>query len=324
MPRNIANVTNDPVLDQVIKGYMPKDQEFVFDKFLPVINVTSDSGEIPEADAEFLRIHNNVTVARGETPEIDVSFSKSNAWKTEEHRLKILVTKKDGQQWDRTNWKKGQIKAKNIYGKMLRKSMLIAREKALADVLQSTAVLTNNVTLSGSDQLDDYTNSDPVGVFKDARSSIFNLTGFEANVAVMNRKVFEDLIAHPKIKATVGVSTGGTIPKEDLTKEQLAKVMKVEDIIVGKVMYNSAKKGQTKSLASVWGNHIIFAYRNPNPTPEIFEDSIGYRFELTQIMADSYEPDDPPNAVFVREQEEYDDVLLDVNAAYLIYNAVSA
>lgn len=324
MPSNNTVVTNDPVLNRVVHGYMPKDMDFIGAEILPRLTVTSDKGDIPEAGTEFLRIHNTITVGKGATPEIDISFSKASGWATEEHRLKIAVTKKDGLQWNRTNWKAGQVKAKGIYGKMLKKTMIIGKEKGIADALTNASVITNNVTLSGSDQLNDYVNSDPLGVIKTAKDSVYDSTGFEANVIGMNRATFEVLRIHPKLKAQIAVAQGATtVPIVELSKEQLAFAFGVEKILVAKAMYETAIKGQTSSKASIWGKDIVVAYINPNPTPEVFEDSLGYSFELTPLIADSYVPLDPPNTVYVREQWEYDDVILKAAAAYLVVDAIA-
>jgi len=45
---------------------------------------------------------------------------------------------------------------------------------------------------------------------------------------------------------------------------------------------------------------------------------LGYSFVLDDAEVDSYDNTDPKYSKFVRMEEEYDDVLLDVTAAYYI------
>ena len=119
----------------------------------------------------------------------------------------------------------------------------------------------NKTTLSGTSQLSDFTNSDPIGVL---------LTGFDAclrrpNKIVMGQAVYTKLVQHPKIvKAVLGNSGDSGVA----TREQLARLFEVEELLVGEGWYNTAKKGQTASYARVWGKHIALICSDENPQVE--------------------------------------------------------
>jgi hypothetical protein len=76
------------------------------------------------------------------------------------------------------------------------------------------------------------------------------------NMAIMDWSVAEALRYSPKL-LDLGFKY---LSKGGLTNEGLAVAMGVQQILIANVMYNSAKEGQSDSLASVWGKHIVFAY----------------------------------------------------------------
>src|SRR4030095_5656479 len=60
------------------------------------------------------------------------------------------------------------------------------REKRVADLVLSTAIITQNITLAGADQWTDYANSDPLDDVKNARVSIYTTApGYAPNVMLM-------------------------------------------------------------------------------------------------------------------------------------------
>ena len=311
---------NNPVLQKIVKGYTPVG--FIREEILPKIIVKARKGDILSADSKFLRIHNNVTVKRSTTPEITFSTSIVNGWNVEDKGLKMIVTAEDGANWDPTNASAGMLSAKATMSKLVRQSEMLGNEFSLATVIQDAAnyAAGNKVTLSGTDQYNDYANSDPIGDFQIANRAIRAATGLLPNKAVMSWEVWDVLRFHPSILALVGTN------KDKLTGvsvDQLAMVMGVDSISIGKVFYNSAKGGQTKIMTPIWGKKIMFMYVNPNPSPEVFEDSFGNTFTFDNLSVDSWKVDDPKDAEFVRVTESYDDVIRDFNAGYLITDAIA-
>jgi len=320
---NRIDIVNDPVLTEVYRGYVPQDQDYVREKFLPKIPVRSSKGDIKEAGTAFLRIGTNLKMeGKAKTPTISIDITKANGWNTEERGLQIPITKKDGQNYDNTDWRNGQNLAASEFTRMLKIYFLVAKDLGLQQIIQNSAIITQNITLSGSSQFNDYNNSDPIGVFQDSRKAIYDSIGREANTAVMSRNVFAKLTRHPELKRSHGVTPDGTVPTRALNEIELAEAMEIDKIIVGRVKHELAREGLPSALSSVWGDHITFAYVNPNPQPLLIEKSIGYTFELDPPIIDFRDADDPKHCKFVRNVEEYDDVILDAEAAFLIINAV--
>ena len=107
----------------------------------------------------------------------------------------------------------------------------------------------NKQTLSGTSQFSDYTNSDPLGVIMAALDSMV----MRANKMVIGRAAFSKLAMHPKIvKAFFGTAADSGIA----TREFIAQLFELDEIIVGESFVNTAKKGQAATLARAWGKHI--------------------------------------------------------------------
>lgn len=318
---NSTNLNNDPVLTRIFRGYTPPDSDFIARDLLPIIPVGSRTGDIPNtgtSSQDWLRILDNDLITENDgTPIITTTVTKGDGWKTERRGTQHQVNKDDGARWNNSDWRAGMRQAEKFYTRLLKTHRLIQKEKRLADALLSTSVITNYVTLSGGDQFNDQA-SDPIGVFETARASIESNAHMDANVAVIPYPVFRYMVNHKQLKETTGISLTGTVPVLPLLMEQLKMALQVDKILVPKMKYESAKKGQTSSLARIWGNYILLAYVNQSPQPMEMQRSLGYTFELDAPTVDSYELQDPRYSRMVRMEEEYDDLLLDTSAAYLI------
>jgi len=117
------------------------------------------------------------------------------------------------------------------------------------------------IQLSGGDQLDNYSESDPIGVIDTGKAACFK----EPNTIIMGAEVWNILKRHPQILDHVkGGATSGDPAK--VTLQNLAEIFEVERILVGKAKKNTANKGQTASFSYVWGKDIVCAYIDPQPS----------------------------------------------------------
>lgn len=137
--------------------------------------------------------------------------------------------------------------------------VLLDREKRVADAVfnASNYAAANKATLSGSSQWSD-TTSDPFTAIMTAFDGLL----VRPNKAVMGRAVFSKLRQHPKILEAVK-STGGAISSGVVAARQLAELLELDELIVGESWLNTAKKGQTASMARAWGKSFLAFYQNP-------------------------------------------------------------
>lgn len=142
-------------------------------------------------------------------------------------------------------------------------SKLIAldREVRVAGIAFDSAqyATANKVTLSGTSQWSDFTNSDPIANV---------LTGLDAcimrpNVMVLGQAVYTKIIQHPKIvKAMFGNAGDSGIA----SRKFLAALFEMDEVLVGNGWYNTAVRGQTATYARIWGKHAALLRREKNPT----------------------------------------------------------
>lgn len=118
----------------------------------------------------------------------------------------------------------------------------------------------NKVTVTGTDQFDD-PDSDPLKYISGHLDSLF----IRPNVLVMPVPIWNALRSHPKVVSAVTVSgtTNGFA-----TRQQVADLLELQEIIVGQGWKNSAKPGQAPTIVRVWGGDSMLAfYRNATATP---------------------------------------------------------
>ena len=140
----------------------------------------------------------------------------------------------------------------------LTEKLMIGKEKALATILTSSSNLTQYVALSGTTQWSDYTNSDPIGDIRTARITIHKATFKRPNTLILGKEVFDALCDHPQVIERIKYSQLGVV-----TAELMARLFQVDQVVIGDAGYNSAKEGQTDSLAYIWGKNAIVAFVNP-------------------------------------------------------------
>lgn len=316
---NKITKSNNPVLENVVRGYSAKG--FIRSEVLPKIKVPSLTGDIPTKNGDHLRIVNNLAGEKAGTPEIDFQISKADGWNIQTYGLKNCITKEDGQRWNPSNPELGMRQVKRDIAAQIRKQQLIQSEYALAQTIFDDANydVTNKTTLSGTAQYNGST-SKPVDDFIAARAAIYDDTGLVPNVAIMSWEVANVVKYHPDLIALISNDVNKL---QGLSEGQLALAMGVDKVLIGSAKYNSAAKGQTQSLSSIWSKNILFTYVNPNPDPTVYEDSFGYTFENEGIVVDEYKVADPKDAMFVRVTEKFDDLILNFDAGYLIKDAVA-
>lgn len=113
----------------------------------------------------------------------------------------------------------------------------------------------NQQTLSGTSQFSDFANSDPLSVLMNALDACV----MRPNVMVIGQAAWTKLRQHPKIVAAVlgNAGTSGIVGRD-----AVAGLLEIEQLLVGQGFINTAKRGQTATLARAWGKHISLMYRD--------------------------------------------------------------
>lgn len=143
-----------------------------------------------------------------------------------------------------------------IASEFVRGLVALDREIRVAGIAFNPATYpaANKATLSGTSQWSDFANSDPVTAILLALDTII----MRPNVMTIGRAAFTRLAMHPKVcKAVFGNNTDAGV----VTREQIARLLELDEVLVGEGFVNTAKRGQSASLQRVWGKHAAFHYR---------------------------------------------------------------
>lgn len=303
----------DKLLTNVSSAYIP--DGCVAEQILPSINSKNFTGKLAKYGTNHLRIESTVVGGRGKFRQVESIVRSQSSYEIEGHGLEGIVTKED---YANVELPYDAEKDETIGVSTI---LLLEKEKGLADALGDTAILTQNVTLAGVDQYSDFINSDPIDDFSTARAAVRAGCGALPNVAILDWAVFNKLRFHPQMLDALGFNKnrpGG------LKENEMAQALGVDKVIIPNAMYESAKEGQTSSLAAVWGKNIVFAVLPDSAKP--YQVSLGYRIQLAGEQPRKVTKWDIPNpdgAKSILVTDYYDMFLSNVLAAYLIKSAIA-
>ncbi len=303
----------DKLLTDVSSAYIPK--TMICEMILPTVQVAQYSGLLGKWGTAHLRIENAVKGGRGKYRRVETRSTSTTQFLIEGHGLEGFVSKEDYANVEQP------FDAERDESIGLSTVLWLEKEKLLADTLTSTAIMTQNTTLSGSSQFSDYNNSDPISVFNTAQAAIIAGCGAPADTAAMDILTFNKIKYHPAFLDALGYKQarpGG------LKEAELAEVLNVKRLLVAQARYESAKEGQTSALLPVWGKDIVLAV-----CPEKAEQmqvSLGYMMRLSgSSPRKTYKQPNfnPPGSTSVLVEDEYDMLISNALAGYVIKAAIA-
>lgn len=303
----------DKLLTNVSSAYIP--EGFISESIFPVVESMQKTGKLAKYGTDHLRIEQTAIGGRGKYARIQTQVRSNTNYSIEGFGLEGLVTEDDFSNVE----KPYDAEADETLG--ITTTIMVGKEKGLADTLTDTSILTQNVTLSGTSQWSDFANSDPIDDFKTGRAAVKDGSGFPPDLAIMSWDVFQCLKYHPGILDAIGFKDNR---KGALTGQELADVLEVKRILVGLASFESAKRGQTSSLQSIWGKHFVYA-KMPKSAMK-YQTSLGYLFKLKgrkQRRVFKFNVDNPPMSKGLLVDDHYDYAITNVGAGYLIKDSVA-
>ncbi len=303
----------DKLLSNVSSAYIPTG--YIAESVLPFIGSVQSTGKLGKYGASHLRIESSLKAGRGAYKRVESITRSTTDYSIVGHGLEGLVTKDDYRNVSLP------FKAEEDETLGVTTMLWLEKEKSLADTLADSSVMTQYTTLTGTNQYNDFLNSDPISDFSTARTAVRTGCGQLANTGIMDWAVFNKLRYHPGILDALGFKQnrpGG------LSEDELASAMGVQRILIAGSSYNSAKENQADVLAPVWGKHIIFAVLPPVAMP--YQVSLGYivGYEGQTPRKVTKQPNfNPPDSTSILVEDEYQMLISNANAGYLIKNAIA-
>lgn len=127
------------------------------------------------------------------------------------------------------------------------------RECRVANIVQSAVNYADNCSqiLTGGKQW-----NDPSSAPLDALLDALDVPFVRPNTMILNQTGWGKLRRHPQIvKAVYPLSGEGTV-----TRQQVAELLEIQNVIVGTARMNNARKGQKTVLTPAWGKHCALLY----------------------------------------------------------------
>lgn len=265
-----TDVHVDAPLTNISIAAMNQDESFVAQKAFPRVPVTKESDKYFIFTSSFLfRSKTEVRAAGAPVKLRDYALS-TGTYTADEYASGMLVPDRVAENSD------APLRPYEDAATILSHDMMMFIEDNWADVAMVTGAWTSESTLTGTDQWSDYTNSDPIGDIDDAKFTINGLTGIPTNQLsiVMGGAVWNKLKRHPALIAVFGGGFGGM---QVLTKQQVAEIFDVKEVLVGEGVWNTNPEGNaTQTNARIIGKLCWVGYR---PTaPSLMTPAAGYFF----------------------------------------------
>jgi hypothetical protein len=181
----------------------------------------------------------------------------------------------------------------------------------------------NKITLSGTSQWSDATNSDPLGDIDTGMEAIRRATGMYPNVMVIPSAVYRVARSHPSVRDAFGGTTAGS-----LGVDQLARAFDIPRVVVaGAVSASTAAPiggpAPDDVFSDVWGKDVILAYAPEKPSG-LEEPSYGYTYTMQgNPFVEQARWDGDTRSWVHGVTYERVPVLSGISAGYLIKNAIA-
>lgn len=268
-------------------------------------------GWLPEAD---------LRAPGTEANEIMGAAVSVDTYYAQEHALQIAVTDEERENAD------SPLYPDRDGTNIVTSKIMLGRERTFQTLATTTTNYASghSVTLSGTDQWDDYANSDPISDLRTAKATIHSKIFTEPNVAIIPYQVMTKLEDHPDFLERIKYSE-----RAIFSPELLASILGIQRIIVPGVGINSANLGQTASLGYLWGKDVVLAYVPPSAGLKV--PAYGYEFAWGSQMVDRWREEKRKSDV-IRVSRRYDVKLVALGegadagksiAGYVIKAAVS-
>lgn len=309
-----SEVHVDAALTNLSVGY--RNPAFIADELAPVVSVRKQSDKyfIHDAEREVFRQSNDRRAPGAEASEVNFSLS-TDSYYAEDHALTSVIPDEERENAD------PPIQPNIDRTEFLRSKIDLNKEIELAGVLTDTSVITQSETLSGTGQWSDAA-SNPIDAVEAKKATIMSSVQVMPNVLVLPYDVYAKVRIHSKVVERVAYGSIGAV-----NEEILAQIFDVERVFVPRAFKNTAKPGQSATMAHVWGKDALLCHVPSRPA--LKQVGLTYTFTWTgapgSLSGHRVElwREERRKADVIRVQRYYDQKVIAAGAAYLWKAAVA-
>lgn len=313
----VANVHRDAALSNLAVMYT--NREYIADAIMPVIKVTKKSDEFFKFKPETMFNLASVDVVGAESvpgrpaPQLD----SVGTYTCRDRALMDFISIDEELNAD------APLEPRMDVTEILTNYLLLAREKRVADlVFASGNYGSNTAPLTGADRWDTST-ADPVAKILTALRTPL----VRPNTMVLGEEAYDALRTHPKILQYVlsrpATKAGATPLMVD--QETLAAAFRLDKVLVGESIYNTAAEGAAASYSRIWGKSCALIRVESQPSRRRTQ-TFGYSFRFGQMETTAVFEELPGRAggTYIKVSHSDDDKIVGgSNVGYLYTTVVS-
>ena len=229
----------DPVLTNMLVGYMQADSRFIADRLFPQVQVDKDSGTYYILTKKYWFLDEMQERAPGAPfPESGYGVS-TDTYSTLQYALQESIPDEN-----RANSQLA-MDLESVSVQRLANLAMIRKERALSSSFFATSVWANDDTTTTD--WDDFASGDPVNDVMTAKRTISNNTGLDGNTLAVGYIVHQALVLHPDIIDRIKYVQ---VADANALEAAIGAIFAV-NYLVSKASYNSANEGQTFSAAAI-------------------------------------------------------------------------
>lgn len=236
---------------------------YIADRIFPKLTVNQYQGKIYKLDtAQELRRQQNTLRAPGTTANrFDIDVSAPISFQCDDHALDSVVPNEIRAARDPA------LVAAINETEILTEALMLDREIKLASTLATDITQTS----SPSTKWLTHASATPLADIRARIQTVKDAAGVKPNTLAMDDAVLSHIVQTAEFKDEVKY----TVPLTQImeTNDQralvLAALLGLREVIVAEVgLKNTAAKGKTASLSSIWDDTVYLFYKDPNPRPK--------------------------------------------------------
>lgn len=241
--------STNPLLSQFATGY--KNSGHIHPLVAPSVNVLKDTGTFYVMGKEGFFIYDTKRALRAEAKKVFSELS-NDTYACVEHALEHPLDYEEIEIAKRYGAAK-VLDLKKRCGMIVSGALSIAKEKAVADILFSDTYYAsgNKVTLTGTEQWDQKSTSDPITDINTGKEAARDDIGRMPNTLVFGHDAWETFRNHPNVIAKIKNSKNAFVTIDD-AKE----ILDVENIIVGDSVYST----DAGVFTDLWADNVAIIY----------------------------------------------------------------
>lgn len=321
MPRPTSATTlQRPDLGAIVYEYMLEAEQrgFIGTRLLPVFEVPEQSGDYPVIPIEaMLKLQDTARAARGNYNRSDYKFETGN-YACKEHGWEELLDDSEANLYRR------YFDAEEVAVKRCVDVLLRAQEARIAAKVFNTSNITatSDVTIPWSTSATAVPRADVTA----AKLAMRAVSGLNPNIIAMSQKVFNYIMLIAEIKDAMKYTNPVEIGGAEAQRKLLAMYFGVDEILVAGAMKDSAKKGQSFSLADIWDDEFILLAAVSNGGQDLREPCLGRTFLWTAdspqiVTTEEYREEKARSGVY-RVRQNVDEAFIFTGAGYLLGNII--